>query len=1434
VIQKPESPPGAPAEAPSASAGPGSSDQGLVVPAGSGSFGSRTGGHADEPTRVSDSRFARDSNAPHIAERPTIEGYEIHEELHRGGQGVVYRATQLGTKRPVALKVLLEGELASETTRRRFEREVELAASLRHPYVVTILGSGASRGRMYFAMEYVEGVRLDHYLQQHQHSLIQTIELLEKICDAVNFAHQRGVIHRDLKPSNILIVDESHGTTGRLATDGGAFATTRQDSGSTSAFFAPHPKVLDFGLAKVERSTDPRETTVQALSVTGQVVGTLAYMSPEQAAGADSVDVRSDVYSLGVIFYESLLGSTPYPVTGALGEVLNRISKDDPIRPRSVRLGSRFGKQVDDELETILLKTLEKDPARRYQTAGDLGRDLRHYVAGEPIEAKRASGLYMLKKTLKRYRIQAAAAGIVLFMMVFSLFLLAGWYRSEKSARTEAERLRLLAGVEAERARDAAQAENEAKQRESQARLSAEEDKRRAERAADGLRKALVRQKIQRGELAQSRGDMAEARESYWDAYDDFPDSPAAQWQLRQYYSQSGDVGASQLYYRSFGPTAISSDGKLAAACDAPRAITVRRVDDLVSLAFLPAPGDVRLLNIDTAGRVVAMGADWMCSWQAGSEPRSVVAISDLVEPQSVHLVYDGQVAIIVDRRTVRTYDTVRGDLIHSHRLQADVAGHAAASETLQEIAVPTIAGVERLRVLENGCFASDLSWSGDKQRSARAVRYVGPDKLAVLSDGVDLLDLGDASDNHWERVALLGQEFERFDATPDGKIIAAATRDGRFAIFENGRQVDGGRTLQSTPLALWFPAGVRELRTLDDRGTVTRWSPDARRQQRRQLHNRPALRWLESDDGSTLLFVDADGRVMVVSPERSPTATPVVLPSIMGMMTSRTALDTLLAISADGERVVAAQENRLWLKTRGRPRATAIRWSSSVTPLLKDIAMSGDGSLLALLSQNQRGDRQSLSFQSAEPAAPGGRSPPTVSTIEFGGSPVRFIRFIPGTRRLLLARASGELAVIDTEADALVAGNADAAAAHAMFEEPWNVLDAGAYRAEFDRAGRAVALACDDGTVRVINLLDVSERAQFRVHREVNALSFNAAGTALLVRAADSAVTLFDVDTEERIAELGEHAAIGTHLGAWIGDGDSIVLSESDGLYETLQRSADDAIRAGGAFARQRHLIRKIDENDLAAAWIEAGKLRETNEALGYDAQVAVAEIALRRTRVEPTAGWVDTVLIDATPQSRLRLGHAAYEGGRFEIAWNCLRQAGAQSDGTLDPRSARRLAACEYLLGDAGVAADLLGDLLSRSTFARADIAQVSVERLLALSFAGRVSAARTVVGQLETQARSGQALPGMPTAVMLGKLLLDQHSDEKMSQVSKMLLANVVDQFPETRDDIEFFAAEQARARGDLDAARGRYQRCIDLAVDAWPANWAQFRLKQLSGR
>lgn len=330
-------------------------------------------------------------------------GYQILKEIHHGGQGVVYQAVQKSTNRKVAIKVMKEGPFAGSADRARFDREVQVLGQLNHPSIVTIHDTGVAAGSHFFVMDYVRGQPLDVYMASGERSIDETLRLFAEICDAVNAAHLRGVIHRDLKPGNI-----------RIDPDG-------------------RPHILDFGLAKVATT----EAEAAAMTMTGQFVGSLPWASPEQAEGSPGrIDVRTDVYSLGVVAYQMLTGKFPYEVIGNMRDVLDRIMRAEPARPSTVR------RQINDEVETIILKCLGKERERRYQTAGELARDVRHYLAGEPLEAKRDSGWYVLRKVLGRHKVTVGVAAAFSVLLGFSVVITGKYY-----AEREANRIRQQAEV---------------------------------------------------------------------------------------------------------------------------------------------------------------------------------------------------------------------------------------------------------------------------------------------------------------------------------------------------------------------------------------------------------------------------------------------------------------------------------------------------------------------------------------------------------------------------------------------------------------------------------------------------------------------------------------------------------------------------------------------------------------------------------------------------------------------------------------------------------------------------------------------------------------------------------------------------------------------------------------------------------------------------
>ena len=337
--------------------------------------------------------------------------YHIQRVIAAGGMGTVYEALQEEPHRTVALKVIRPG-LASRSALHRFKHESEILGRLRHPGIAQIYEAGThggDHGAPFFAMEFIPGARpITHYAEENRLSTRDRLKLFMKVCDAVQAGHQRGVIHRDLKPANIL-VDER----GR-------------------------PKLIDFGVA---RATDADLTIATLQTDVGKLVGTLRYMSPEQCEGdATELDTRSDVYALGVVLFELLTGELPYDFSTASPFDVPRV-----IREQEPRRMSAVNRVLRGDIETIVLKTLEKDRDRRYQSVSELTSDIQHYLDREPIEAKRDRRWYVFCKTLRRHRIAVGAiATFTVLVTVFALSVFVLYRRSQTQFETSQQVLSVL------------------------------------------------------------------------------------------------------------------------------------------------------------------------------------------------------------------------------------------------------------------------------------------------------------------------------------------------------------------------------------------------------------------------------------------------------------------------------------------------------------------------------------------------------------------------------------------------------------------------------------------------------------------------------------------------------------------------------------------------------------------------------------------------------------------------------------------------------------------------------------------------------------------------------------------------------------------------------------------------------------------------------
>ena len=409
--------------------------------------------------------------------------YRLIDRIGAGGCGVVYLAEQQEpVKRKVALKIIRLG-MDTESVIARFAMEREALALMDHPNIARVLDAGTTAsGRPFFVMELVDGERITDYCDRKRLGLRERLELFTRVCEAIQHAHQKGVIHRDIKPSNVLVRDHD----GR-----------------------PEPKIIDFGIAKATAGGFESDITYTKL---GQLVGTPAYMSPEQAEGGVDIDTRSDIYSLGAMLCELLTGRPPFSPeqfkdrgpdeirnilrgeeTGVPSNRLRGASKDEigKIAEHRAADPQRLAGQLAGDLDWIVMKAIEKDRGRRYETANGLAMDVQRYLNEEPVLARPPSRGYLLMKMVRRNRIAFAAGSVAMFGLLGGFGVSTLLFLREKDAREEQARLR----EEAEKAKSVAElaqaAAEEARAEEARARA---EEARLSEKdqAADIMSQAAV------------------------------------------------------------------------------------------------------------------------------------------------------------------------------------------------------------------------------------------------------------------------------------------------------------------------------------------------------------------------------------------------------------------------------------------------------------------------------------------------------------------------------------------------------------------------------------------------------------------------------------------------------------------------------------------------------------------------------------------------------------------------------------------------------------------------------------------------------------------------------------------------------------------------------------------------------------------------------
>lgn len=489
--------------------------------------------------------------------------YKISRVLGAGGMGAVYVGEQDRPRRTVALKVIRPG-YRSQQVLKRMEHEAELLGRLHHPGIAQIYEAGTADAwgqgpQPFFAMELVDGPTITEYANNKKLDARERLRLMAGVCDAVQHAHQRGVIHRDIKPGNILV-----GVDGQ-------------------------PKVLDFGVARATNN-DLYMTTLQ--TSVGQMIGTLPYMSPEQvAADPDQIDTRTDVYALGVVIYELLTGQLPHNLRNRpIPEAARMIRDDVPPRVGAVR------RELRGEVEIIVARAMEKDKARRYGSAAELAADIRRYLAGDPIWAKRDSGFYVIRKTLLRYKSVAALVGLVAVLVVgFAVY----------------------ASMQAAKYRDKAFDEGLARARADSSLKLAQAESSRNESLNAQLQRQLGASVIERGRLEAIAENGAGAERFLWPALLKDPSDDAVMWALRELYSRFPCDWDTNL--RSW-LTTVSVRNGLAAVGDRLGGMTVLTADDGAVLAT--AKGNASVASAGGALAVCFLSDDLIALFSADGTAR--------------------------------------------------------------------------------------------------------------------------------------------------------------------------------------------------------------------------------------------------------------------------------------------------------------------------------------------------------------------------------------------------------------------------------------------------------------------------------------------------------------------------------------------------------------------------------------------------------------------------------------------------------------------------------------------------------------------------------------------------------------------------------------------------------------------------------------------